>query len=98
MSSASAPGWRRPVPGDAESLELFHRLDEPNSARVRRWVVEHGLLDRVRFRNVIYPEASADFAAHGGSDTPALWDGARLFSGAELVIARLEATLDLGRA
>jgi len=79
-------------------LELFHRLDEPRSARVRRWVAEHGLHERVRFRNVSYPEAAADFAAHGGQETPALWDGERLFTGADLVIARLEAELDLGRA
>jgi hypothetical protein len=93
------------VPADAEggkpdgpALELFHRLDEARSARVRRWVAEHGLLDAVRFRNVVYPEAAADFASRGGGDTPALWDGERLFSGADLVIARLQAVLDLGRS
>ena len=91
------------MPADADErrpglLELFHRLDEPRSARVRRWVAEHGLLDAVRFRNVVYPEASADFAARGGSETPALWDGERLFTGPELIIARLQAALDLGRS
>jgi hypothetical protein len=79
-------------------LELFHRLDEPRSARVRRWVAEHSLLETVRFRNVVYPEAAADFAGHGGRDTPALWDGEQLFTGADLVIARLQAMLDLGRS
>jgi hypothetical protein len=78
-------------------LELFHRLDEPRSARVRRWVAEHALLETVRLRNVIYPEAATDLAAHGGRETPALWDGERLFTGADLVIARLEAALDIGR-
>ena len=88
------------MPADASPpvLELFHRLDEPRSARVRRWVVDHDLLPEVRFRNVVYPEAAADFAAHGGSETPALWDGERLFIGAELILARLQAVLDLGRA
>ncbi|MGZ6076605.1 MAG: hypothetical protein ACXWK6_02255 [Myxococcaceae bacterium] len=88
------------MPADAEKsrLELFHRLEEPRSARVRRWVVDHGLLDEVRFRNLLYPEAAADFAARGGSETPALWDGERLFSGPDLVIARLQAVLDVGRA
>jgi len=81
-----------------EGTELFHRLDEDGSARVRRWVTEHGMKDRVRFRNVVYPEARADFEAHGGTVTPALWSGGQLFSGAELVIARLEALLDVGRA
>ncbi len=88
------------MPADAEEsrLELFHRLEEPRSARVRRWVVDHGLLEQVRFRNLLYPEAAADFAARGGSETPALWDGERLFSGPDLVIARLQAVLDVGRA
>lgn len=79
-------------------LELFHRLDEPRSARVRRWVVDHGLLELVRFRNVVYPEAASDFAARGGAETPALWDGERLFTGAELIVARLQAVLDIGRS
>lgn len=88
------------MPADAEApqLELFHRLEEPRSVRVRRWVVDHGLLEQVRFRNLLYPEAAADFAARGGSETPALWDGERLFTGTELVIARLQAMLDLGRS
>lgn len=87
-----------PAAAEAPRLELFHQLEEPRSARVRRWVMDHDLLEQVRFRNVLYPEAAADFAARGGSDTPALWDGQRLFSGAELVIARLQAVLDLGRS
>jgi hypothetical protein len=84
--------------GNAPRLELFHRLEEPGSARVRRWVVDHGVLEQVRFRNVLYPEAAADFAARGGSETPALWDGERLFTGPELVMARLQAELDVGRS
>jgi len=87
-----------PAVADGPSLELFHRLDEPRSARVRRWVADHGLLAAVRFRNVVYPGAAADFASHGGADTPALWDGERLFTGPDLVIARLQAALDLGRS
>ncbi len=90
------------MPPDADGgesrLQLFHRLEEPGSARVRRWVVDHGVLEQVRFRNVLYPEAASDFAARGGSETPALWDGERLFIGPELVIARLEAVLDVGRS
>jgi len=61
-------------------------------------VADHGLLAAVRFRIVVYPEAAADFASHGGADTPALWDGERLFTGPDLVIARLQAALDLGRS
>lgn len=81
-----------------ERPELFHRLDQQGSARVRRWVIDHGLTERLWFRNVIYPEAEAAFRAHGGTSTPALWAGGQLFTGAELVIARLEALLDLGRS
>lgn len=87
-----------PAAADPPRLELFHRLEQPRSARVRRWVVDHGLLEVVRFRNILYIEAAADFAARGGSETPAFWDGERLFSGPELVIARLQAALDLGRS
>lgn len=87
-----------PAGAELPSLELFHRLDEPRSARIRRWVADHDLLEAVRFRNVVYPEAAADFASHGGAETPALWDGERLFTGADLVIARLQAVLDLGRS
>jgi hypothetical protein len=82
----------------SKPLELFHRLDEPRSARVRRWVVDQGLHEVVRFRNVVYPEAAADFEARGGTETPALWDGEQLFTGVELIIARLQAVLDIGRS
>ena len=63
-ADAGAPGGsdelRRPAQTvvSPKPLELFHRLDEPRSARVRRWVVDHGLLEVVRFRNVVYPEAA----------------------------------------
>jgi hypothetical protein len=80
------------------TLELFHTVAEAASAKVRRWVVEHELVEAVRFRNVVYPEVQADLQARsGGLQTPALWDGARLFTGAEAVIARLEAHRDVGR-
>jgi hypothetical protein len=82
----------------SKPLELFHRLDEPRSARVRRWVVDRGLHEVVRFRNVVYPEAAADFEARSGTETPALWDGEQLFTGVELIIARLQAVLDIGRS
>jgi hypothetical protein len=83
---------------EGEGPELFHRLDEEGSARVRRWVTEHGLTERVRFRNLLYPKARAAFEARGGSTTPALWTAGQLFTGTELVIARLEALLDVGRS
>ena len=78
-------------------LELFHRLADPPSAVARRYVVDYALEDRVRFRNLTYPEVEADFRARGGHTTPALWDGHTLHQGAEAVVARLQAAVNLGR-
>lgn len=79
-------------------FELFHQVADPGSARVRRLVVDRELASDVQFRNVFYEEARAGLLAHGGDGTvPALWDGEQLFVGAELVIARLLAHLDVGR-
>lgn len=65
--------------------ELFHVLTEAASARMRRLVVELGLEERVRLRNLYYPEVTADFTARGGTRTPALWDGTHLREGEEAV-------------
>ena len=82
----------------AGKLELFHRIADAGSAKVRRFVVDHELEKWVRFRNVGFPEVEQDFRAHGGREVPALWDGEKLFEGDEAAIARLKAELDLGRA
>jgi hypothetical protein len=82
----------------AARFELFHAIGDESSARVRRWVADHELLETVRFRNVVYPEVQADLSARGGTTAPALWDGARLVSGADAVIAALQAFGDVGRA
>ena len=68
-------------------FELFHAISDPESARVRRHVVEHEL--DLRFRNVTYEEVQRDLLARGGKDAPALWDGERLFQGADAIIQRL---------
>ncbi|MFL5350101.1 MAG: hypothetical protein ACJ8AT_35435 [Hyalangium sp.] len=78
-------------------LELFHRIADPPSAVARRYVVDHALEDRVRFRNLTYPEVEADFHRLGGKTAPALWDGTHLHQGAEAVVARLQAVVNLGR-
>ena len=72
-------------------MELFHRIADPESAKARRFVVEQGLLEQVRFRNLAYPEVEADLLSHGGATSPALWDGAQLIQGSAEVLAALEA-------
>ena len=83
------------LPPSAE-LELFHQIADEGSARVRRFVVEHELTEAVRFRNVVY-EAPQQRLAELGGTVPALWDGDKLFVGADAVISRLKAHLDVGR-
>lgn len=79
-------------------LELFHVISEPASAKVRRYVVDYSLEDRVRFRNLTYQEVDDDFRARGGKMAPAIWDGERLIEGAEACIARLQRLVDIGRS
>ncbi len=79
------------------ALELFHAIGDDSSAKVRRFVVDRELGAFLRFRNVTYDEVKADLAAHGGSATPALWDGVQLVTGADAIIARLLAYADVGR-
>lgn len=81
----------------SDTLELFHRIADPPSAAARRYIVDYALEDRVRFRNLAYSEAEADFHRLGGKVTPALWDGTHLHQGTEAVLARLQAVVNLGR-
>lgn len=78
-------------------LELFHRLADRSSARVRLFVVEHQMEGAVRFCNVDFPTHEAALRLHGGDSVPALWDGQALITGAEAIIARLAAHGDVGR-
>lgn len=71
------------------ALELFHRIAEPDSAQVRRWLTAHDPDQRVALRNIFHPEARADFERRGGTLTPALWDGERLHSGFRATLAAL---------
>ena len=80
---------------------LYHRIGDPDSAAVRRRVVE---LDHARCGSLTGappPEAQVDFqnvdnegaeafAAHGGRSIPALWDGKRLHEGRVAALAVLE--------
>ena len=71
------------------SLVLYHRIGDPDSAAVRRRVVELGLKARVDFQNVD-TEGAVAFAAQGGVAVPALWDGERLHAGRAAALALLE--------
>ena len=79
-------------------FELFHVIAERGSATARCYVVDHALEPCVQFRNLTYPEVQAAFRARGGHTSPALWDGSRLFQGAESVVSRLQAHVNLGRS
>jgi hypothetical protein len=72
-------------------VELFYIIADPACAQARRVVLDLGLKERVRFRNMYYPEVRHDFHTHAGSTLPALWDGARLYEGLEAVVATLKA-------
>jgi hypothetical protein len=79
-------------------FELFHQIVDPGSARVRKLVTDRGLLGDVNFRNVGFDGPQAKLKSLGGDGSvPALWDGKTLFVGADAVIARLLAHLDVGR-
>lgn len=82
------------MPPAQDTLELFHSIAEPESARVRKYVVDHELTGVVRFRNIAYDEVLAHLRLRQGSTTPALWDGSQLHTGAEAIIARLERVED----
>jgi hypothetical protein len=68
---------------------LYHRIDDPDSAAVRRRVVELDLKSQIDFQNVDIDGAEA-FAQHGGRTVPALWDGERLHEGRVAALAVLE--------
>ncbi|MEP6694496.1 MAG: hypothetical protein ABJB39_07620 [Chloroflexota bacterium] len=71
------------------SLVLYHRIDDEDSAAVRRRVVELDLKSWIDFQNVDTEGAGA-FAEHGGRRIPALWDGERLHEGRGAALALLE--------
>ena len=71
---------------------LFHRVAEPESARIRSRVVELGLKTQIDFQNAD-SEGKDELARLGGSVTPALWDGHVLTVG-EPAVARKLITLE----
>ena len=71
---------------------LYHRIADPASAAIRTKIVEAGLKPLVDFQNVD-SEGGDRFAAHGGREVPALWDGKRLHEGAYAVRLALGAII-----
>ena len=71
---------------------LYHRVADPESARVRAQIVERGLKPRIDFQNVD-TDAAAEFAVRGGRRVPALWDGAHLHEGAAAVLLAIGAIM-----
>jgi len=67
---------------------LFHRVAEPESARIRSRVVELGLKTRIDFQNA-ETDGKDELARLGGSATPALWDGHTLTVGESAVARKL---------
>jgi hypothetical protein len=72
-------------------IELFHATNDEGSAAARKLVVDRELVDKIRFRNIFYPEVQADLDARGGTTTPAIWDGTKLIEGRAAVLAFLAA-------
>jgi hypothetical protein len=79
-------------------LELFYEEGGSGSARVLAFIEENGIAEFVRARDVAIEDARGDWERLRGSAVPALWDGERLYEGAEAVLARMMAFLDVGRA
>ena len=67
---------------------LFHRIAEPESARVRLLVVALGLKERIDFQNA-ETDGRDELARLGGRSTPALWDGRTLTVGEAAVTQTL---------
>src|SRR5437660_11345511 len=75
--AARLPSAHPPDEVTATAYTLFHRIDEPASARIRQRVVELGLKPRIDFQNA-ETDGKVELARIGGSLTPALWDGKAL--------------------
>ncbi len=74
---------------DASSLELFYTIADADCAAARKAIMAARLKEKVRFRNLYYPEVLHDFRQRGGRLLPALWDGQQLHEGLGAVIAMI---------
>jgi hypothetical protein len=62
-------------------FQLFHRLGDPSSSRVRAHIVQLKLEGVVAFRNVAFDSHREAFERRHGRLLPAIWDGALLYEG-----------------
>lgn len=62
-------------------FQLFHKLGDPASSRIRTRVVALGLERVAAFRNVAFESHQEAFQRRNGRLLPAIWDGARLYEG-----------------
>ena len=85
-------GVRSGLDAAKAAYTLFHRIGEPESARVRSRVVELGLKTRIDFQNA-ETDGKDELVRLGGSATPALWDGKALTVG-EAAVARKLLTIE----
>jgi hypothetical protein len=80
---------------DAPPYVLYHRLADPASAAIRAKIVSAGLKPLVDFQN-IESDGADEFAARGGREVPALWDGKRLHEGSHAIGLALGAIIASG--
>ncbi len=73
------------------ATELFYTIADAACGQARTAVMERGVREQVKFRNLYYEEVRRDFAARGGREVPALWDGERLHQGLPAVLVALDA-------
>jgi hypothetical protein len=82
-----------------DEFVLFHRIQDPVSAAIRREIVARGLKSRIDFQNVDSADGKALFAARGGTAVPAIWDGTDLRVGTDAIVSWLsELANDGGRS
>ena len=72
-------------------IELFHATNDEGSAEARKLVVDRGLVDKIRFRNIFYPEVQADLDARGGRRRRRSGTATKLIEGRDAVLAFLAA-------
>jgi hypothetical protein len=71
--------------GAGPEFVLFHTVADPASARIRREIIARGLKPRIDFQNVGTKEGAELFAVRQGTVLPAIWDGERLLTGADMI-------------